>query len=377
MREWVVSFLCCPVTQQDLQLVSFEEDNQGEIISGLLKSMDGKCLYPIIQGVPRFVSPTLYSGQEFLNQFREELDKEGFASQELKAQYAGLKANTNKYFGWEWQEFKRWGWQEKVPEITEKTDGSHHAGTFEKSKEAFFSKGMFSKGELKDKVIFDGGCGNGRFSYQAYLEGAKVLGIDLGEGSVLAAQENCLEFPEIQVVQGDLHNPPFKIQSLDAGFSIGVLMHTGNAALAFQKLSETVKAGGTFTAHVYSKGNWIVELNDWLLRKFTKLLPMGGKIAFSKYMAWWSRVLSRIRVKRRDMRWVMNHFVELRNTYHQMFDWWTAPIATHHTYPEVHGWTKKAGMEVVDDRDKGKPTNFLSKHFKVIGVVTVKAGRPK
>ncbi|HAA19590.1 MAG TPA: hypothetical protein DCP28_12765, partial [Cytophagales bacterium] len=127
--------------------------------------------------------------------------------------------------------------------------------------------------------------------------------------------------------------------------------------------------------HVYSKGNIIVEFWDWVLRKFTWLLPMGGKIAFSKFMAAISRGLSRIKIRKRDMRWVMNHFVELRNTYHQMFDWWTAPIATHHTYPEVRKWAEKAGYSVEADRSK-KQSNFLNRYFPPIGVVTVK-GRKK
>ncbi|HAA12179.1 MAG TPA: hypothetical protein DCE41_10960 [Cytophagales bacterium] len=374
MRDWVLPYLSCPQSKSDLTLVIFDQEEDGEIMAGLLKSTEGGHMYPIVAGVPRFVSASLYDAQEYLTKHADALQAENFAVQELQAQYAGLKKNTNKYFGWEWQEFKRWGWQDAVEELDDKTD-SAHAGTMDKTNQAFYRKGMFAEGELQGKTIFDGGSGNGRYCYQAHLAGARVLGMDLGEGSVLAAQENCREFPGVQIFQADLHNPPVKAGALDGGFSIGVLMHTGNAALAYERLAATVAPGGFFTAHVYSKGNIIVEFWDWVLRKFTWLLPMGGKIAFSKFMAAISRGLSRIKIRKRDMRWVMNHFVELRNTYHQMFDWWTAPIATHHTYPEVRKWAEKAGYSVEADRSK-KQSNFLNRYFPPIGVVTVK-GRKK
>jgi len=32
-----------------------------------------------------------------------------------------------------------------------------------------------------------------------------------------------------------------------------------------------------------------------------------------------------------------------------MFDWYSAPIATHHTYPEVYSWCKQFGINIKED----------------------------
>ena len=40
-------------------------------------------------------------------------------------------------------------------------------------------------------------------------------------------------------------------------------------------------------------------------------------------------------------------FINLLPTEHHMFDWWAAPIATHHTQREVLGWFANNHLEIV------------------------------
>jgi hypothetical protein len=53
-------------------------------------------------------------------------------------------------------------------------------------------------------------------------------------------------------------------------------------------------------------------------------------------------------LERVDKRRFVDRFFRLDPHPHCIFDWYAAPIATHHTYPEVIGWFDEIGWTVVD-----------------------------
>src|SRR4051812_28115838 len=61
MQQHFVQILCCPVTRQSLQLKEAKYTEDGRIEEGKLVTDDGLHSYPIIRGVPRFVTSDLYS----------------------------------------------------------------------------------------------------------------------------------------------------------------------------------------------------------------------------------------------------------------------------------------------------------------------------
>ena len=101
------------------------------------------------------------------------------------------------------------------------------------------------------KKILDAGCGNGRFAYYAAKYGAEVWAIDLGP-AVEVAQHNT-QSRNVHVVQADLHNPPFALESFDFIYSIGVLHHLPNPEAAFQNLLRFLKPGGVVQIYLYWK----------------------------------------------------------------------------------------------------------------------------
>ena len=141
-----------------------------------------------------------------------------------------------------------------------------------------------------------------------------------------------------------MFNPPFPEEFFDIIFSIGVLMHTGNAKLATKSLVNHLKKEGIITVHMYHKGNLIYEFNDFWIRKYTTKLSIEQLISYTQKMRTLAKVLDRLKLLR-----YVNVFMRLENHPHCIFDWYSAPIATHHTYKEVYEWFDELGLEVIRD----------------------------
>ena len=72
MHEALLPILCCPETGKDLVLEVKKSDRTGNILEGTLKSPGGN-IYPIINGVPRFVnSPKNCLESQTVNAFGRE-----------------------------------------------------------------------------------------------------------------------------------------------------------------------------------------------------------------------------------------------------------------------------------------------------------------
>jgi SAM-dependent methyltransferase len=195
-------------------------------------------------------------------------------------------------------------------------------------------------------LVLDAGCGNGRYSYLASEHGGRVIGVDLSD-AVDAAAENTEGCDDVQIIQGDIFRLPFAPGAFDVIFSIGVLMHTGEAQLAVQHLRPLLAEGGSLTVHLYGKGNPIYELADRLLRSSTTKRSLAELERFTDRAFRLQRMLARVRLDR-----VANRFVRLDPHPHCIFDWYSAPIATHHTYPEVRAWFDELGLRVVATNER-------------------------
>jgi len=135
------------------------------------------------------------------------------------------------------------------------------------------------------------GCGYGRFLDVLQQKGARVVGVELSTDSVELAQDFVGLRPGVDVVQADLFRMPFRHESFDAVFSIGVLHHTPNARAAFEAIAPLAKAGARVSIWVYhprdkqSANRWrhvAVHLNHRVLYA----LCVFNQLAFS-----WVRAL--------------------------------------------------------------------------------------
>lgn len=225
MKEELLEVLADPVSGAGLDLV-VTETRDGEVWEGSLRPVggDGGAVYPIRQGIPRFVPQDDY----------------------------------NESFGLQWNQFS-----------TVQLDSANGARY---SRRRFEAETGWTRGDLEGKWVLDGGCGCGRFAEIAAGLGARVVALDYSR-AVDAAARNLAPFRDAHFVQGDLLNPPIKRGALDLAYSIGVLQHTPDPAAALRSVLGLVAPGGSFAFTIYGR-RWYTRLNaKYLIRPVTRRLP--------------------------------------------------------------------------------------------------------
>jgi SAM-dependent methyltransferase/uncharacterized protein YbaR (Trm112 family) len=323
MRDSLCERLRCPKDLGALRLSVDGRDPDGHVLFGRLDCSGCGRAYPIREGVPWMLL--------------------GDSSPGSQGRLRRIQQATVRRFGFEWSYFRDWGWLADYPDVPgakEKFSGA----LMENSRAAFWSKSLFGTDELcSGELVLDAGCGNGRFTFQAARTGAEIIGVDLGWG-VYSAFDHTRNLPNVHILRGDLFNLPFGPATFDKVFSIGVLMHTGDPAGAFASLVRTLRPGGLVVAHVYGKGQATFEATDALIRAATTRLPIKGQVKFARAMAAVARWLRKGGTGRRRLYKFFYRHAMLLPTEHHMYDWWSAPIATHHTPEEVRSWFAYHGL---------------------------------
>lgn len=132
-----------------------------------------------------------------------------------------------------------------------------------------FKANSFNKEYFKNKVVFDGGCGTGRFCIAAALMGAKkVTGMDFGGRSLEFALEKAKEYDVDQIVEfieGDVtHLNDFSDESIDFVVSNGVLHHTADPMKGLLEHYRVLKTDGDMWLYLYGKNGLLWKLYDVL-----------------------------------------------------------------------------------------------------------------
>jgi len=188
-------------------------------------------------------------------------------------------------FGTEWLMFRDWGYLDAPPPGKEL---EYKGALWHETQRAFRLK-TFLDGRLDNQLVLDAGCGNGRFTRAALDQGAKtVLAVDLGWG-VDAAHHHHRSDRRVHTIQASLFDLP--IAPVDAAFSLGVLMHTGDAPRAFASVARVVRPDGLLGVRLYHKGNRAYETLDRSIRAVTTRLPKWGQLATAHALAHSGRAL--------------------------------------------------------------------------------------
>jgi SAM-dependent methyltransferase len=317
--------LCCPKTGANLHLRVSEIFEDGSVKSGTLVNEEGTIQYPIVRGVPRFVDEELYA----------------------------------ESFGYEWQKWSR-------VQFDSENVGGPMAGHTEKM---FDTITGFSEEFLKGKMIVEFGCGPGRFLDVVRRRGGITVGIDMSM-AVESARENFKDDPGVLIVQGDILNPPFRKNSFDAGYSIGVLHHTPDPAKGLEKLFGVVKENGQVACSVYSKEGLYDYPSVTIYRKIhnaSKSL-FGNKLAlgyahFSAHILYHGLLLLRRIPKVRYFAGYLERYVFVNVNFPDprwrtldVFDAITPSYASTHTPEELISWFSAAGCNNLTQRPWGTTT---------------------
>ncbi|MBU0460737.1 MAG: methyltransferase domain-containing protein [Nanoarchaeota archaeon] len=335
MKQQLLNLIICPFCKSKFNLKTFLKQEQ-EIIHGLLKC---KCReYPIINGVPR-IMPDSFRG-ELINNHRKFFSKYKIKNYQLKTKTKRdqEKILTTKRFSYEWKKF------------------SHLHQEYEKQ---FLDWVKVPKEFFQNKIILDAGCGKGRHSNYAAQYGAKqVIGIDLGE-SIEVAYQNNKEKNNADFIQADIYNLPFKEETFDYAYSIGVLHHLPNPEQGFSKIVPKIKKNGHFSIWVYGKeGNGLLKVMDPIRKYFISKLPLRIVDAMSLAIILPLYPIFKIyKIINQSKNFNLiskilpqNHFfyylskLNLRICHCILFDQLLAPTAFYHTKKDIHSWFVNAGF---------------------------------
>jgi len=197
---------------------------------------------------------------------------------------------------------------------------------------------------LEGAVSLDVGCGTGRHLEVMSQYVAEAFGVDLSE-SVETAQEHVGGLPNVHIIQADLRALPFRKETFDLVYSIGVLHHTPDTRQAFMSVAPLVKRGGVLAVWVYSPYGLLKRMQApfyafW--RAIMRRLPLRVVLLFS-YAAvplyWGYKIFPPILV--------VVPFARHPNWEHRVldtFDMYTPKYTRTHTKEEVLEWFSHSGF---------------------------------
>ena len=265
--------------------------------NGNLRSESSNRTFPLVRGIPRFVAD-----EEFVESF-----------------------------GFQWNRF-----DVRRPQEDE---------------EVFQIKTGVSLAELAGKLVLDAGCGGGRYTRVAADHGANVFGVDRST-AVEKARSLTDGLSNVQLVQADLTRLPFRPQTFDVVFSIGVLHHSPDCRSAFESIAKMVKPGGTLSVWLYQKNTWPQErINDaarWIARRLPRktLLGLCRIGAFVGGIPLLGQAFSKV------VNVSTHPDPDLRVC--DTFDWYSPTYQSHHTPAELRGWFEETGFERIRELPPAK-----------------------
>ncbi|HKW94455.1 MAG TPA: methyltransferase domain-containing protein [Methylomirabilota bacterium] len=294
MKPRLRDILVCPRCRGGLSLRA-DRVEADDVVTGALVCPPCAATYAITAGIPRFVTGDAYA----------------------------------ESFGEEWHRFR-----------TVQIDSSNHSA---ESQGSFAAKTGLGPEDVRGRVVLDAGVGAGRYAEVMARWGAEVVGVDLTR-AVDAAAQNLRGRPGVHLVQADIFALPFRDETFDVAYAIGVLHHTPDTAGAFRKVAALVKKGGALAIYVYFSGGLARYVSD-VFRKVTTRLPRtlvyyGSTVAVPLYFLHRLPVIGRVSqvvaptTMHPDWRW----------RWLDTFDWYTPKYQWKHRYPEVIRWFREAGF---------------------------------
>ena len=311
MRPELLEVLACPRCKTPLDLI--DEDDHEVITTGALRCAHCDRTYPIVRGIPRFVT----------------------------------KDNYATSFGFQWNRFKKVQFD------------SANGTTL--SRDRFFSETDWTPASLEGRWVLDGGCGAGRFLEIASSTGARVVGLDLSD-AVDAAAAMLGDRPGLHLVQGGIDDLPFRPGAFDAVYCIGVIQHTSDPEACVRSLSRAVRPGGRLAMTVYEMRRftrfyskyWARRLtarmgDRSLLRLISVVMPVLFPITEVLYRLPWLGRLFRFVIPVAN--YVGERQLSLRQRYRwavlDTFDMLAPAYDRPQTQPVLTTWLRSEGMEDV------------------------------
>lgn len=245
----IVKDLTCPRCSETLVRTQEKAPSPADARNGNLVCQSCESHYPVIDGVPHFAIQ--------LNE----------------------QENTAVSYGFQWTAFWK-GFFDK---------GDVFGLSFADTGRYFLRSLGLAEAELSQKKVLDAGTGSGRIPMSIHRMGCHVYAIDIHRKLVMVA-ERMKDVKNVNFVQADLLNLPFRDGYFDVAWSSGVLMCTPDPKRAFRSISRKVRPGGRLFVSVYGKDFQHYRIFRHLL-PFAHYLPpvanyvLAGILAVPLYFA--------------------------------------------------------------------------------------------
>jgi SAM-dependent methyltransferase len=239
---------------------------------------------------------------------------------------------------------------EAMKQFYEKTpfpnyDDFDNAGSLvEKARRGLFARLLDEQIPFGSRVV-ECGCGTGQLSNFLSVANRTVIGADMCLNSLRLAQgfKERNQLNRVTFIQMNLFRPVLKPGSFDLVISNGVLHHTADPFLAFQKISTLVKPNGYILIGLYhTYGRLLTDFRRALFRINRKVFEFAD-----------SRLTDqRFGATRRET-WFADQYQN--------------PHESKHTISEVIGWFSRTGFEFINSIPKprlGSPFSVKERLFR-------------
>jgi ubiquinone/menaquinone biosynthesis C-methylase UbiE/uncharacterized protein YbaR (Trm112 family) len=330
--KWQYEFVD-PDTKKPLSLKIKNSKNQ-EVLEGTFLSSEKK-EYPIVNGIPRFLSQEYYDSK--------------------KGKVTSEEIQVTRYFGSKWR-------------LNACRSLGRSNADKELLKETFLALlGCKSIEELAGiyehaETSLDVGCGVGWIEELFNVNTkTKMFAVDISQ-AVEEAYEKTKDKSNILVVQADLFKLPLYENYFDIVFSNGVIHHTANPKKAFSNLCRYLKPGGLIGVYIFNKKPLLREMADKEIRKLTTRMSFNECLSFAQQVTALGKAFDKIEqqlIIEEDIpllninkgsyklqRFIYNNFLkcfynkELGDEFSYLInmDWYHAKYQSHHTREEMQGW---------------------------------------
>jgi len=304
MKSALLQWLVCPKCKNNLNIQILQQ-RQNEIIEGTLSCKCGSS-FQINNGIPRM----LVDG--FLNVKKKE---------------------TMDRFGYEWIHFNDYSCDNFTNFIDPLPDN-------------FF----------ENKIGLDAGCGAGRHIQHASRLGAEMIGVDLSDAVLTAYQKN-IHNQRIHIVQADIYQLPFREQTFDFIYSLGVLHHLPKPEEGFDRLIPLLKSNGAIFIWLYAYAFRKValealrvislRLSNPNLRRMAYLCALIDYGIFINLYSLLNKIdgLNRLVNKYAPLRIKEYALHGFKVSYTDWFDRLSAPLTNYYKQPQLLKWINHHGID--------------------------------
>lgn len=197
--------------------------------------------------------------------------------------------------------------------------------------------------DWKDKLVFEGGCGNGRNTLaclSTQLRISKITATDIAKGGVDATIKNTKNYDNIEVYQTSLTDLRREFnETYDIVFSVNCIPHISDYRNALKEMVRICKKGGLILFNVPPVRPKLVAEVDKKIREHTTKMCPECLYLFSKIMVYWS--------KKSEVSRALAGKMEISGDLLSAYDHFGLPFTQEFTVEQISKDMKELGCEIL------------------------------